>query len=91
VVFGLSFIINSFFYPHQHTTSVNRPKFFHAWKKGLKKGVYYLRSKAAISAIQITVNKTAKVQPIEDKSMEQKQADIVCSLDNPDECEACGS
>jgi ribonucleoside-diphosphate reductase alpha subunit len=64
---------------------------FHAWKKGLKTGMYYLRSKAATSAIQFTVNKTAKTQPTEDKSMEQKQADVACSLDNPDECEACGS
>ncbi|HNP18891.1 MAG TPA: ribonucleoside-diphosphate reductase subunit alpha [Fulvivirga sp.] len=65
---------------------------FHAWKKGLKTGMYYLRSKAATSAIQFTVNKTAKEQPVDDqKTLEQKQADMVCSLDNPDDCEACGS
>ncbi len=64
---------------------------FHAWKKGLKTGMYYLRSKAATSAIQFTVNKTAKEQPVDQKTLEQKQADMVCSLDNPDECEACGS
>lgn len=65
---------------------------FHAWKKGLKTGMYYLRSKAATSAIQFTVNKTAKEQPVDNqKTLEQKQADMVCSLDNPDDCEACGS
>jgi ribonucleotide reductase alpha subunit len=65
---------------------------FHAWKKGLKTGMYYLRSKAATSAIQFTVNKTAKEQPVEKEAgMEQKQADMACSLDNPDDCEACGS
>jgi ribonucleoside-diphosphate reductase alpha chain len=33
---------------------------FYAWKKGLKTGMYYLRSKAASSAIKFTVSKTAK-------------------------------
>ena len=28
---------------------------FYAWKKGLKTGVYYLRSKAASRAVQVTV------------------------------------
>lgn len=30
---------------------------FHSWKRGLKTGMYYLRSKAATSAIQFTVDK----------------------------------
>lgn len=68
---------------------------FYAWKKGLKTGMYYLRSKAATSAIQFTVEKTKKEQPQaaanDEAAMAQKQADMVCSLDNPDECEACGS
>jgi ribonucleoside-diphosphate reductase alpha subunit len=70
---------------------------FYAWKKGLKTGMYYLRSKAATSAIQFTVEKTAKAQPAavnaeaSQADIAQKQADMVCSLDNPDECEACGS
>ncbi|MEQ8574041.1 MAG: ribonucleoside-diphosphate reductase subunit alpha, partial [Fulvivirga sp.] len=70
---------------------------FYAWKKGLKTGMYYLRSKAATSAIQFTVEKTAKAQPAvvnaeaSQADLAQKQADMVCSLDNPDECEACGS
>ncbi|QSE98513.1 ribonucleoside-diphosphate reductase subunit alpha [Fulvivirga lutea] len=70
---------------------------FYAWKKGLKTGMYYLRSKAATSAIQFTVEKTKKEQPAaataanDDAALAQKQADMVCSLDNPDECEACGS
>lgn len=72
---------------------------FYAWKKGLKTGMYYLRSKAATSAIQFTVEKTKQEQPKEKATiaereaaaMAQKQADMACSLDNPDECEACGS
>jgi ribonucleoside-diphosphate reductase alpha chain len=36
---------------------------FYAWKKGLKTGIYYLRSKAASSAIQFTVDKSQLNQP----------------------------
>lgn len=66
---------------------------FYAWKKGLKTGMYYLRSKAATSAIQFTVEKSAKQQPEAGKQSaeEQNRADMACSLDNPDACEACGS
>lgn len=68
---------------------------FYAWKKGLKTGMYYLRSKAAASAIQFTVDKSAKQQPATNQPVatneDQKRADMICSLDNPDACEACGS
>ncbi|MEB3206379.1 MAG: ribonucleoside-diphosphate reductase subunit alpha [Vampirovibrionales bacterium] len=36
---------------------------FHAWKRGLKTGMYYLRSKAATEAIKFTIDKTALEQP----------------------------
>jgi len=70
---------------------------FYAWKKGLKTGMYYLRSKAATSAIQFTVDKSqldnapvnAKIAIDEVKTT--KQDAIACSLDNPDDCEMCGS
>ena len=63
---------------------------FYAWKKGLKTGMYYLRSRAAADAIQFTVDKAAAAAPTA-QEMEQKAADMACSLDNPDACEACGS
>lgn len=63
---------------------------FYAWKKGLKTGMYYLRSRAAADAIQFTVDKAAASAPTA-AEMEQKAADMACSLDNPDACEACGS
>lgn len=56
---------------------------FHAWKSGLKTGMYYLRTKAAADAIKFTVES--------EPSAEDNQADISCSLDNPEECIACGS
>ena len=63
---------------------------FYAWKKGLKTGMYYLRSRAATDAIQFTVDKAAAATPTAAK-LDQKVADMACSLDNPDACEACGS
>uniref|UniRef100_UPI004047C603 ribonucleoside-diphosphate reductase subunit alpha n=1 Tax=Roseivirga sp. TaxID=1964215 RepID=UPI004047C603 len=63
---------------------------FYAWKKGLKTGMYYLRSRAATDAIQFTVDKQAANMPTT-AELEQKAADMACSLDNPDACEACGS
>jgi len=67
---------------------------FYAWKKGLKTGMYYLRSKAATSAIQFTVDKSnlgATPTPAEGDGNKAKQEAIACSLDNPDDCEMCGS
>ena len=71
---------------------------FYAWKKGLKTGMYYLRSKAATDAIKFTLDKDALKKPEQaqestqnEMSMAQKQSDMQCSLDNPDECIACGS
>mmetsp|Transcript_18122 Transcript_18122/g.49447 ORF Transcript_18122/g.49447 Transcript_18122/m.49447 type:complete len:917 (-) Transcript_18122:84-2834(-) len=34
---------------------------FYAWKKGLKTGMYYLRTKPAVNAIQFTVDKTDQI------------------------------
>ncbi len=66
---------------------------FHAWKKGLKTGMYYLRTKAAADAIKFTVEKQQKEAPAPDLDTikQQNQADMVCSLDDPDDCIACGS
>ncbi len=39
---------------------------FHAWKRGLKTGMYYLRTKSAADAVQFTLQKQAEValQPV---------------------------
>jgi ribonucleoside-diphosphate reductase alpha chain len=36
---------------------------FYAWKNGLKTGMYYLRTKAAVDAIKFTVEKAKKADP----------------------------
>ena len=111
-----------------HLTNPNFGKLtsmhFHAWKKGLKTGMYYLRTTAAADAIKFTLDKVAaaEVAPVAAAASEgvevavavaepviadvqqqtlaygstisaydQKLADLACSLDNPDACEACGS
>jgi ribonucleoside-diphosphate reductase alpha chain len=63
---------------------------FYGWEKGLKTGMYYLRTKAATDAIKFTVDKAVAEEPSA-QLIEEQQAAITCSLDNPDECEMCGS
>lgn len=101
---------------------------FYAWKKGLKTGMYYLRSKPASSAIKFTVKKNAQTdmapgvsgtatsekvdtapqadaapseiearveaQKVAMASMKEEitaEEKIACSIDNPDDCDSCGS
>lgn len=78
---------------------------FYAWEKGLKTGMYYLRSKSAVDPIKFTVTAEKKAvaveagQPVanavsmvaEPEAAYSAMDQIACSLDNPDACEACGS
>ena len=38
---------------------------FYAWKSGLKTGMYYLRTKAAVDAIKFTLEKEKKKEPVQ--------------------------
>ena len=58
---------------------------FFGWEKGLKTGMYYLRTKAAVDAIKFTVDKEVTNQT--DAKTIQEQ--VACSLDDPDNCEMC--
>lgn len=97
---------------------------FHAWKSGLKTGMYYLRTKPAANAIQFTVDKQRLGQTVQNGSVkmngsskingtstptqspnmsmngtanadederEKRLAEMVCSLENKDDCLMCGS
>ena len=78
---------------------------FYGWKKGLKTGMYYLRSNAKTQARQSLgvddskINEIPKVdimipKPVNTSiSAEEIEAmnGLTCSLDNPDDCIACGS
>ena len=61
---------------------------FYGWEKGLKTGMYYLRTKAATDAIKFTVEKTIASEPAS-LVVETQQAEIACSLDDPENCEMC--
>ncbi len=87
---------------------------FYSWKVGLKTGMYYLRTKAAVNAVKFTLDQNTANQGIASSpkvsftmqspivpesaaitqgilSKEEALAQVACSLDNPDTCEACGS
>ena len=73
---------------------------FYAWQKGLKTGMYYLRSKAATDPIKFTVKQKAQKQVAAAKNAgvatsvatlpeNEAQDGQVCNLDDPD-CLMCG-
>ena len=64
---------------------------FYGWEKGLKTGMYYLRTKAATDAIKFTVDQviSSEITSGEALTAEQEQAAIACSIENPDSCEMC--
>ena len=62
---------------------------FHAWKQGLKTGMYYLRTKAARDAVKFTVETAAKEAPKPTAKELEEAAILACSIDNPDDCEMC--
>ena len=63
---------------------------FYAWKSGLKTGMYYLRTKSAVNAIQFTLANKKKVEDVP-LSPEELKAMLIASQSNPDDCEMCGS
>jgi ribonucleoside-diphosphate reductase alpha chain len=84
---------------------------FHSWKLGLKTGMYYLRTKAAVDALaglgmdvskyqapKETVAPVVEAKPVQEAPnaelaalASQTMSDLTCSLDNPEDCLACGS
>jgi ribonucleoside-diphosphate reductase alpha chain len=66
---------------------------FYAWKKGLKTGMYYLRTKAAVDAIKFTIDRTEI--PLQESgltssySKEEMIQQVSCSLEDPESCISC--
>jgi ribonucleoside-diphosphate reductase alpha chain len=71
---------------------------FYAWQSGLKTGMYYLRTKAAVDAIKFTLNNDKK----EDLKAEEVIAEAISADEyrkmielaknaDPEDCEMCGS
>eukprot|EP00173_Palmaria_palmata_P004091 Plantae.Rhodophyta-Palmaria_palmata.ctg4859.p1 GENE.Plantae.Rhodophyta-Palmaria_palmata.ctg4859~~Plantae.Rhodophyta-Palmaria_palmata.ctg4859.p1 ORF type:complete len:404 (+),score=87.26 Plantae.Rhodophyta-Palmaria_palmata.ctg4859:165-1214(+) len=79
---------------------------FHGWKVGLKTGMYYLRTRAAVDATKVTVApsdvkaaNTAQAKgngsyehsaPKQELNGEAAAA-LSCSIDNPEDCLSCGA
>jgi ribonucleoside-diphosphate reductase alpha chain len=68
---------------------------FHSWRSGLKTGMYYLRTESANDAIQslgVDISKLKAPEPVKLTEIYEENLDnISCSLDNPEDCIACGS
>ncbi len=62
---------------------------FYGWKKGLKTGMYYLRTKAAAEAIKFTIDKSKLQSPEEREKIEAEAAAQACSIENGPDCEMC--
>ncbi len=62
---------------------------FYAWKKGLKTGMYYLRSQAAVDPIKFTIDQKLQKNRVTAKDLENTEVKA-CKLDDPD-CLSCGS
>jgi len=75
---------------------------FYGWKKGLKTGMYYLRSKPAVNAIKFTIekeNSTSSLNSNEPKktkferypSADKQSQKLLCSIENGPDCKMCGA
>ena len=64
---------------------------FHSWKAGLKTGMYYLRTESANDAIQSLGVDFSKLKAPDPITYDENLENISCSIDNPDDCIACGS
>lgn len=76
----------------------------YGWKKGLKTLSYYIRTKAALSAnaglgldrskleeIKLRLQAQVGAKEVATKQVFTAEEALVCSLDNPDDCLACGA
>ena len=76
------------------TTAKLTSMHFYAWKKGLKTGMYYLRTQAATQAVQFTIEKKEKTLAVpvstEGPDLNHELLDgSVCTME--DGCVSCGS
>jgi len=70
---------------------------FYGFHKGLKTGMYYLRSKNSSNATKFTIDpnleKKIKDKKSKGKSLTKKEVEaeaiLMCSIENKDSCELC--
>jgi len=75
---------------HTKLTSMH----FYGWKKGLKTGMYYLRTQSAADSIKFTIDKE-ELEKIKNEEEKQKkileQAKTFCDIKKEDECTMCSA
>ena len=75
---------------HSKLTSMH----FYGWKKGLKTGMYYLRTQSAADSIKFTIDKE-ELENIKNEEEKQKkileQAKSFCNIKQEDECTMCSA
>ncbi len=62
--------------------------YMYAWKRGLKT-TYYLRSRPATQIAKTTVAGGTRMVDDTGRDAHADPATVVCSLENPESCEAC--
>ena len=77
------------------TTAKLTSMHFYAWKKGLKTGMYYLRTQAATQAVQFTIERKEKTISVSVSTDPRSEVNnelpdgSVCTME--DGCVSCGS
>ncbi|CAG8740702.1 15821_t:CDS:2, partial [Acaulospora morrowiae] len=62
---------------------------FYGWKKGLKTGMYYLRTRSAADAIKFTVDQTSLKEVLATEETDIKIKSVKCQLENKEDCLMC--
>lgn len=83
------------FMAQPNTTKISSMHFY-AWKKGLKTGMYYLRTQAAAQAVKFTLDKDAIAAPIAESSAPQEEQPqyaegAACTFDEEGNCISCSA
>jgi ribonucleotide reductase alpha subunit len=60
---------------------------FYSWSKGLKTGLYYLRTRAKTKALAYTIDP----ETLKAMSKEKEEAVLACRRDNPEGCVMCSA
>jgi ribonucleotide reductase alpha subunit len=64
---------------------------FFAWKKFLKTGIYYLRSKSLATTTKFSIDPNLEKKKKTTKKSPTKEEILVCSIENKDDCLLCSS
>ncbi len=83
------------FMAQPNTTKISSMHFY-AWKKGLKTGMYYLRTQAAAQAVQFSLEKNAEAVPVADATVNEEEQlqyaeGTACTFDEEGNCISCSA